>query len=63
MLKQLFYLSAFLFTIPLAAQNTNDIDYIYKLKKITSFVKIDGVPDDKDWASAQEAKNFILMLR
>jgi hypothetical protein len=60
MLKQLFYLSAFLFTIPLAAQNTNDIDYIYKLKKITSFVKIDGVPDDKDWASAQEAKNFIL---
>ncbi|MBK9563865.1 MAG: carbohydrate binding family 9 domain-containing protein [Saprospiraceae bacterium] len=57
-----FFFLAILSLIPesLLAQNTNETNYMYRLKITTSSIVIDGRADEQDWTHAQEAKNFIL---
>jgi hypothetical protein len=42
--------------------NTFNKDYIYRLKKKQSEVKIDGVIEEADWQAAQKATDFRLVL-
>jgi hypothetical protein len=44
----------------LSAQNSNDKDFVYKLKKTSQAINIDGKADEEDWLLANEAKNFTL---
>ncbi len=54
-----FFVALFLISKSLKAQHTNDSNFVYMLTKPSSVI-IDGKPDDPGWATAPEAKNFIL---
>ncbi|HMP31014.1 MAG TPA: DUF5916 domain-containing protein, partial [Saprospiraceae bacterium] len=47
-------------SIKIFSQTSNDINYVYKLKKANGVINIDGKPEELDWVSANEAKNFTL---
>jgi hypothetical protein len=42
--------------------NTHNSIFVYKAKKMTGEIKLDGVLDEQDWADAQVADNFYLVL-
>ncbi len=61
MYNQYFFILSFLLAATaINAQNTNDVNFIYTLKKATSLIKVDGDQDDSDWSLAHEAKDFVL---
>lgn len=42
--------------------NTYNSRFVYKAKKMTGEIRLDGVLDEQDWAEAQVADNFHLVL-
>ncbi len=50
----------FLFSVLLLAQNTNDKDFVFKLKNVTTAINIDGKANEQDWLNANQLTNFVL---
>lgn len=42
------------------AQNSNDTDFVYHLKKTSEVVRIDGIVDESGWMQADIINNFVL---
>jgi hypothetical protein len=57
----LLILTAFCCSLPLAAQKKNEA-YRYPIRKATSPVIIDGVPDEPAWQEAAVASDFFMVL-